>query len=362
MAKPETLGCTKGMMDAPKVIGIIKRSFKFGRVRHAQWMLTRRCNYRCRGCNVWTDQEGIELSTDEVKRGLDVLRDLGVLEIVFSGGDPLIRDDIGEILERASRNFITTVYDNGSMAVEKMESLRNVDFVAISIDTLDQKKNDYLKGVPGAWKRAMNAVDILKSEGIPVGVSPTISQQNLYEIIDFTKYFINRGIPVWYCFYWYDYPFENRIFSIGKKSDEYEIADAEALAEVYTTLIEMKKENSNIYITNKTLTALRQLALTGTRIWSCKALSNFLVVDHIGRVAGCHNREPVGSIFRLPELWNSPRFRELRREYSKCANCGYLCYIFYSVHDGLSGTIEILRDQWENAKIYVKEIKAKTSA
>ena len=45
------------------------------------------------------------------------------------------------------------------MAAEKIEALRNVDFVAISIDSLDEAKNDSIKDVPGAWKKAMEAVE-----------------------------------------------------------------------------------------------------------------------------------------------------------------------------------------------------------
>jgi len=352
----------EGMTLSSKTLSLVKRSFKFTRTYHAQWMVTRKCNYRCRGCSVWSDQDCSELPAEDIKRGLDILRELGVLEIVFSGGNPLIRDDVGEILDYSSKYFVTTVYDNGSMAAEKIDALRNVDFVAISLDTLDEKKNDYLKGVPGAWREAMKAIDLLKSEGIHVGVSPTISQLNLYGIIDFTKYFISRGIPVWYCLYWHDYPFENTMFPIGKENHEYEITDKKVLAEVCETLLKMKEENDNIYITKKTLEAISHLALTGERIWKCKALSSFLVVDHLGRVAGCHSREPVVSIFDLPKLWKSPRLKELREEYSKCTNCAYLCYIFYSIHTGISGNIEIIRDQWKNAKILLKEENMEASS
>jgi len=142
------------------------------------------------------------LSADEVKRGLDVLRQLGVMELVLSGGNPLLREDIGEIIDYASQSFITTVYDNGSLALEKIDALRSADFVAISLDTLDEKKNDYIKGVPGAWKKAMEAVETLQKKGVFVGVSPTISQLNLHEIVDFTRYFTDRGVPVWYCLYY----------------------------------------------------------------------------------------------------------------------------------------------------------------
>nr|HDO80817.1 radical SAM protein [Candidatus Bathyarchaeota archaeon] len=282
-------------------------------------------------------------------------RDLGVIEIVFSGGNPLIREDIGEILDYASKNFVTTVYDNGSMAAKKIDALKNVDFVAISLDTLDEKKNDYLKGVPGSWKRAMESIRLLKEEGIPVVVSPTISQFNVHEIVDFTRYFIKRSIPVWYCFYWYDYPFEDGMFKIGKKNDEYMIRDKKALLEALDSILKLREESNYVYITERTLKALREFVASGVRKWRCRALDSFLIVDHLGRVAGCHSREPVASIFELPEVWRSPKFEMLRRKYSQCTKCAYLCYIFYSVHAGLSGTLEILRDQWKNAKILLQE-------
>ena len=75
---------------------------------------------------------------------MDNLRDLGVVEIVLSGGNPLLRNDIDEILEYCSRHFITTIYDNGSMALKKIDALRRADFVAISIDSLEASKKDYI--------------------------------------------------------------------------------------------------------------------------------------------------------------------------------------------------------------------------
>jgi len=350
------------MAFSKKALRLVSRSLKSPRTHHAQWMVTRRCNYRCRDCNVWTEQHSQELSTHEVEEGLDILSDLGVLEIVFSGGNPLLRNDIREILDYASQRFVTTVYDNGSMAAKETEALRNVDFVAISLDSLDEKKNDYLKGVPGAWRAAMESIDKLKQERIHLGVSPTISQFNLHEIVDFTKHFTSRSIPVWYCLYWYDYPFRNGMFPLGRKNDEYEIQDKEALVNVFDSLLSMREESRYVYITKKTLEALRQLAMTGEMAWDCKALDSFLVVDHLGRVAGCHSREPVASLFDLPRLWKSSRFDNLRKEYRQCTKCAYLCYIFYSVHAGLSGTLEILRDQWKNAKALLREGQEAVSA
>lgn len=291
-----------------------------------------------------------ELSANEVKRGLDVLRELGVMEIVLSGGNPLLREDIGEIIDYASQSFITTVYDNGSLALEKIDALRSADFVAISLDTLDEKKSDYIKGVSGAWRQAMETVEALREKGIFVGVSPTISQLNLHEIVDFTKYFTDRGVPVWYCLYWYDQPVGDPLFGIGKKVDEFEITDREAVGRVCDELMAMKEERQGVFITTKTLAALKRFFLDGQRTWKCRALQSFFIVDPQGRVAGCHSREPLASVFELPDVWNSPKFEGLRKEYNECTRCAYLCYIFYSLHSSVLGNLEIIRDQWKNAR------------
>jgi MoaA/NifB/PqqE/SkfB family radical SAM enzyme len=344
------------VMTIEKAASIVVRSLTPNRPYHVQWMLTRKCNYRCRGCNVWREQNIEELSTEDVKRGLDILKELGVIEVVLSGGNPLLRDDIGEIIEYSSRFFITTVYDNGSMAVQKIDDLRDADLVAISIDSLDPQKNDYVRGVKGAWRTAMETVEKLHEEGVSVSVSPTISQFNLYEILDFTKYFINKGIPIWYTLYSYDFSNQQgQLFKIGKKDDQFTIVDKEAMVNLCNSLIDMKKKNSNVLMTTKLLKAIKNLYSTGKRTWRCRALQNFFVIDHLGRVAGCHLHHPVASIFDLSKVWNSPKFDVLRETYSKCARCTYLCYIFYSLHGGVLGNFQVAQEQWKNAKLFLKK-------
>ena len=283
---------------------------------------------------------------------MNILKDLGVMEIVISGGDPLLRDDAPEIIQHASNHFITTVYDNGSMAAKNIEALRNVDFVAISIDSLDEAKNDYIKGFPGSWKKSIEAVEILYNEGINVSVTPTISQLNLYEIVDITNYFSKKGIPLWYCLYSFDTSEDsNQLFKIGKVNDELIIKDTEAMVELCNSLIKMKKKNSKILITTKLLKALRSLFLEGKRTWNCRALQNFLVIDHLGRIAGCHHHNVAATVFDLPELWKSKKFDSLRKIYSKCTQCAYLCYIFYSLHGSPYGNLVLAKDQWKSAKL-----------
>ena len=339
-----------------KAASVAARSLVPGKPHHVQWMITRQCNYRCRGCNIWQEQDQTELSAKEIKRGLDILKGLGIVEIVFSGGDPLLRQDAEEIIEYASRSFVTTVYDNGSMAAKKIEALRNVDFAAISIDSLDEAKNDYIKGVKGAWRKAMDAVETLQREGINVAVTPTISQMNLNEILDITNHFTQRGIPVWYCLYSYDLSSDvNQLFRIGKANDEFVINDKQAMVDLFDSLIEMKKKNHRILMTTKLLKALRSLYSEDRRTWNCQALQNFFIIDHSGRIAGCHIHNFAGLVFDLPKTWNSREFNQLRKTYRQCKQCTYLCYIFYSLHGSPYGNLALAMDQWKNSKLLFRE-------
>ncbi|MFB3889132.1 MAG: radical SAM protein [Candidatus Bathyarchaeia archaeon] len=339
-------------MNLTKAANVAARSLVPNRPHHAQWLITRKCNYRCKGCNVWTEQDQRELTADEIKRGLDILKELGVVEVVFSGGDPLLREDAGEIVDYAARNFVTTVYDNGSMAAKKIESLRNVDFVAISLDSLNPERMDYIKGVPGSWDRAMHSIETLHEEGINVCVTPTISQLNLNEILDITNHFTQKDIPVWYCLYSYDATADiNQLFRIGKANDDFVITDKKAMVDLCNNLIEMKKKNKGILMTTRLLKAVRSLYLEDRRTWKCRALQSFFIIDHTGRIGGCHGHNFAGSVFDLPKMWKTREFDALRETYRKCTQCTYLCYIFYSLHGGPYGNLSLAKEQWKNAKL-----------
>ena len=79
------------------------------------------------------------------------------------------------------------------------------------------------------------------------------------------------------------------------------------------------------------------------------------MIDHGGRVAGCHLQDSIATIFDLPKLWNSPKLDGLRGTYKKCTKCTYLCYIFYSLHGSVLGHLQIVQDGWKNAKILLRK-------
>lgn len=234
--------------------------------------------------------------------------------------------------------------------------MRRADFVAISIDSLNPRKNDYIKGVPGAWKKAMQTVEELREAGISVEVTPTISQLNMYEIVKITEHFLKKKIPVWYSLYSYDSSDGNdQLFKIGKQNDKFLIADREAMVNLCDNLMALKKKNSQLLLTDKILEAVKALYAENRRTWRCQALRNFLIVDHLGRVGGCHLYDPIVSIHDLPKVWNSEKLNSLRKDYSNCTRCTYICYIFYSLHGTVLSNLQIAVERWKNLALFLKK-------
>ena len=145
------------------------------------WDVTSRCNLQCRHCYVEADaQRTEEPSTEKAIVIIDQLRKAKVFRLSFSGGEPLLRNDLYELLQYASRFFPVEVATNGLLLTEeaahKLKAAR-VSVVQMSMDGLE-KTHDYLRGRKGAFNKLIKATEILKKVGIPFGVTTVIYKKN----------------------------------------------------------------------------------------------------------------------------------------------------------------------------------------
>lgn len=151
------------------------------------WNLIRRCNLTCKHCySISTDKDFPgELSTHEVYRVMDDLKDYGVPVLILSGGEPLLRDDIYSISARAkSMGFYVGLSTNGTLIdetnIQKIADA-NFNYVGISIDGLEER-HDKFRRKPGAFKESMKAVELCKQHGIKVGLRFTLTQDNASDL------------------------------------------------------------------------------------------------------------------------------------------------------------------------------------
>jgi len=152
------------------------------------WNMTKRCNLRCIHCYARAEDEGYhanELTTEEGKRLIDDLFSFGVPVILFSGGEPLLRKDLAELVEYAVKKGLRAVIStNGTLISEKMARIfseKGLSYIGVSLDGIGDV-NDAFRGKKGAFNMAMEGIRNAKKAGIKVGLRFTINKRNYPEV------------------------------------------------------------------------------------------------------------------------------------------------------------------------------------
>ncbi|MDD5746894.1 MAG: radical SAM protein, partial [Candidatus Omnitrophica bacterium] len=155
-----------------------------------RWQLTNRCTLRCRYCKVW-QTPGKEPGFDTVRRGIDVLTELGMKRISLSGGEVLLRDDIDEIVRYAvSKKIYPEMNTNGTLVKKKIDVVKQLDYLKISFDG-PETVHDHLRG-KGSYRGVMEAAEECRRQGVAFGFATTLTKYNigsLGEILDAAKRF-----------------------------------------------------------------------------------------------------------------------------------------------------------------------------
>ena len=169
------------------------------------WNMTRRCNLKCAHCYAQAKgmQGADDMSTAQGKALIDDLAAYGAPVMLFSGGEPLARDDITELaahaVEKGMRAVIST---NGTLITkEKARELKAVklSYVGISLDG-GRDAHDRFRGVPGSFAKALQGIENCKAEGLKVGLRFTINRRNASEVPAIFDLLRDMEIPR-VCFY-----------------------------------------------------------------------------------------------------------------------------------------------------------------
>jgi pseudo-rSAM protein/SPASM domain protein len=173
------------------------------------WNLTRRCNLYCDHCYAGADLDAApgELTTAEGKQLLDELADYGAPVVLFSGGEPLVRDDLEELVAHASEAGIRPVLStNGTLITEeRAAALRDagLKYAGISVDGLPERNDDF-RGKEGAFDAAVRGIENCLDVGLKTGLRYTITEKNAADMADVVDLLYDVGVDR-FCFYHLDY-------------------------------------------------------------------------------------------------------------------------------------------------------------
>ena len=169
------------------------------------WNMTRRCNLKCVHCYAHAKDIEFqnEMTTEQGKELIDDLAEFGAPVILFSGGEPTIRNDLPELADYArSKGMRAVISTNGTLIDEKMAKVLKeigLSYVGISLDGV-RETNDMFRGMPGAFDAALSGLRNCQREGIKVGLRFTINKKNVADIPAIFDLIEEEKIPR-VCFY-----------------------------------------------------------------------------------------------------------------------------------------------------------------
>ncbi len=147
---------------------------------HTSLMLTRRCNYDCAYCDRWTASD-LELDTSSWLSLLEQAARAGCQRVSFTGGEPLLRRDLGALVQRAAElGLWINLNTNGSLVPQRIQALRRVHRVTISLDG-GHEVHDATRG-PGAFAAVEQAARLLQREGLPLRFYTVLSRRTLADL------------------------------------------------------------------------------------------------------------------------------------------------------------------------------------
>lgn len=173
------------------------------------WEVTQACDLSCDHCraDAQPDRHPDELSTAEGKRLLEDAAAFGEGQlVVLSGGDPLVRDDIAELVaygDELGLRMTMTPSGTRSLSTERIEALADAGLkrFAVSLDGASAERHDAFRGETGSFAETIRAVEDAREVGIPVQVNTTVCRETVGELPAIRTLLTALGAVMWSVFF-----------------------------------------------------------------------------------------------------------------------------------------------------------------
>ncbi len=161
------------------------------------WLITGRCNILCDYCKWKQERKSDELNTQSVLDLIDQMHAAGVQLVSFTGGEPLVRQDMGEIIRHVKRRgMVCKMNTNGIMLPRRIDDCRPLDLLQVSVDGPPEIM-DRLRG-KGTSQRATHAIQYATEAGIRTQLIACLTRDNVSRLDEVLDYGLELGVG--FCF------------------------------------------------------------------------------------------------------------------------------------------------------------------
>jgi radical SAM protein len=172
------------------------------------WEVTRACAYACVHCRADAihKPDPHELNTEEALRLIDRLADFGAPILIFTGGDPMMRKDLYQLIAYATQKGLRCSLTPTATALpttERLEKARDAGIrrIALSLDAPRPEIHDSFRQVPGSWQRTMDILHRAQAIGISVQVNTTVAKHNVDILDEMIPFLQEVGAVQWSLFF-----------------------------------------------------------------------------------------------------------------------------------------------------------------
>jgi len=164
--------------------------------------MTHRCHLRCVHCYLGGERQARpgegEQDAAFWRSVIDQVADAGCLNLLITGGEPLLRPDFAELYARAGeRGMLVTVFTNATLVDEEVVDLFgrfSPDLVEVTLYGATAEVYEQVTGVRGSYRRCLDGVDALLRRGIRVGLKTVVLQRNRHEVAAMRRMASERGV------------------------------------------------------------------------------------------------------------------------------------------------------------------------
>jgi len=172
------------------------------------WEVTQACDLACVHCraSAQSERNSAELTTEQGYRLLDEIRSFGEPLMVFTGGDPLKRPDLYDLIRHSVRiGLRTNVTPSATplLTAEAIEGFKEagVTRMAISVDGHDAASHDDFRGIPGTFDRAMFALRHARDIGLDTQFQTTVTRRNMAHLAEIAAIVADVRSKMWSLFF-----------------------------------------------------------------------------------------------------------------------------------------------------------------
>lgn len=167
---------------------------EFFRPKFARIIVSRNCPLRCQMCTFWRRWK-IDPSLGLIKHWIDELAEFDVEEISIGGGEPFLRKDLPEIVERIKSHGIKCGITTSGWFIDVLP-LAPANHYEVSIDGVRPETHDKIRGKKGSWERSVKTVKMAKKKASVSQINFVLQADNYMELVDYCKFAKSLGVKV----------------------------------------------------------------------------------------------------------------------------------------------------------------------